>query len=104
MFNSCESIFITFLKLAFYNDAQTALATDERQEKNAEMTTFQKVWLYTKRSLAWIFVGSVTGGFVAGIYFLYGYANDSATKEECPSFDSLAIGKSLKMIFLTNFY
>ena len=40
----------------------------------------------------------MTGGFVTGIYFLYGYANDSETKQDCPSFDSLAIGTKKYLI------
>ena len=80
-----------YFQLAFKNDIQTALDTDDRQKQENSRTTLEKVKLYFKRFIAWTVVLTMTGGFVFGIYELYINAEENSG-EECPSFDNLALG------------
>ena len=80
-----------YFQLAFKNDIQTALDTDDRQKQENSRTTLEKVKLYLKWFIAWTVVLTMTGGFVFGIYELYINAEENSG-EECPSFDNLALG------------
>ena len=70
---------------------KTALDTDERQKKERGRSTPQRVWLYFKRTVAWLIVISVISGFVIGILFLYQLGENGSSNDECPSFDSLSL-------------
>ena len=68
---------------------KTALDTDERQKKERDRKTIDRVWLYFKRIAAWLIVIGAIIGFVIGILFLYQLGENGSKDVECPSFDSL---------------
>ena len=63
------------------------------QKKEGERSTLDKFGLYLKRTLIWVFVAVVIGGFGYGIYELYELGLENGSNDDCGSFDSLSVGK-----------
>ena len=90
----CPHITIIF-QLAFSNEIKTALFTDERQRKEGERSTMNKISLNLKRILIWIFVALVIGTFIYGVYRLYQLGLDRGTDDECGSIDYLDVDSAV---------
>ena len=52
-----------------------------------------KFGLYLKRTLIWVFVTGVIGGFGYGVYELYDLGLKNGGNDDCGSFDSLNVGR-----------
>ena len=75
------------------NEIRTALDTDKRQEIDNDRKALEKFALYLKRTLIWVFVSGVIGGFGYGVYLLYELGLENVGLD-CGSIDSsLNVGK-----------
>ena len=92
-------IFYVSSQLAFANEIKTALCTDELQKKEGERKALEKFVLYLKRTLIWVFVAGVIGGFGYGVYLLYELGLENVSNDDCGSFDSLNVGKIVPNFF-----
>jgi len=79
---------VTIKQLGIVNEINTALKTDEIQEKANERTTVGKIVLQMKRIFLWSVVLLILGFGGWGLYELYWKIDDLQKETECPSFDS----------------
>ena len=92
-------IFYVSSQLAFANEIKTALYTDDLQKKEGERSALDKFGLYLKRTLIWVFVAGVIGGFGYGVYLLYELGLENDSNDDCGSLDSLNVGKIVRTFF-----